>query len=89
MIPEPVKIKVEEDTIPKKIAAIEVHKKLRTIMFLGFYSMAAAAIPVIFASITPWAGSGAAIVFCGLAAIVGAKAIREIKTLEYRYHLKK
>lgn len=75
------------ETIPRKIAAIEVHKRLRTIMFLGFYAVGAAVIPSMFASANAWAGAAAAAIFAGMAAYISAKTIREMKIMEHRYNL--
>lgn len=80
---------LEEETVSKKIAAIEAHKRSRSTFFICVMGIAATVITTIFVSISVWAGAAAACIFSGVFAMLAVKAIKDFKYLESAYGLGK
>lgn len=79
----------KDEYIHKKLAAIEAHKRSRSAMFISILGIAGVVVPLVFNTISTWAGSGAAIIFAGMFALLAVRNIKDVKYLEDAYDLGK
>lgn len=76
-----------EELISRKLAAIEAHKRSRTLSIVCILGIAGIVITTVFFSMTPYAGAASACIFCGVLAMLGVRAIKDYKRLEAVYDL--
>lgn len=82
-------INLPDELISKKIAAIESHKRSRSLFIVCILGIASTVITAIFVSISAWSGAATACIFSGVFAMLGVKAIKDYKYLENAYGLRK
>lgn len=78
-----------EELISRKLAAIESHKRSRTLSIVCILGIAGIVVTTVFFSMTPYAGAASACIFSGVLAMLGVRAIKDYKRLESVYDLGK
>lgn len=75
------------DLIPKKLAAIEAHKRLRIAFYTALMGIGGSVIPIFFYTAERWAGAACAAIFAGVLGMIAVRTIKEMKQLERGYNL--